>query len=389
MKNNPELKTSPAKATADINDRIDKGEQLRTMPINIEINEFFDNLNRDYDSWNKYNGQMLNIMFTTEEISKEYLIHIPTIYRREPSIGMKIEILRKNFFEKIGRLKSIQDRLNLFSIATDETQPQEKAPVKPHTHSKKIFIGHGRSLIWRELKDFIEARLKLPADEFNRVPVAGVTNIERLSEMLEGSAIAFLIMTGEDEQPDGKLHARMNVVHEAGLFQGRLGFKRAIVLLEEGCESFSNIEGLGQLRFPKGQIKAKFEEIREILEREDLLNLNEDPLFKGIQSEGTGEVEISNTQIPQLTKEARLLLKETSTDPEGTLHYFRYPGGVKIKTNGKTLISSNELREVAFWEAAFKELVNENLLRELDSEYRGEFFQITHLGYQIADNIEL
>jgi predicted nucleotide-binding protein len=45
----------------------------------------------------------------------------------------------------------------------------------------------------------------------------------------------------------------MNVVHEAGLFQGRLGFERAIILLEEGCKSFSNIEGLGQIRFPKGQ----------------------------------------------------------------------------------------------------------------------------------------
>ena len=29
--------------------------------------------------------------------------------------------------------------------------------------------------------------------------------------------------------------ARMNVIHEVGLFQGRLGFERAIVLLEEGC----------------------------------------------------------------------------------------------------------------------------------------------------------
>jgi hypothetical protein len=108
-----------------------------------------------------------------------------------------------------------------------------------------VFIGNGRSLTWRELKDFLEDRLGLPVDEFNRVPIAGVTNIARLSEMLESAAMAFLIMTGEDEQPDGKLRARMNVVHEAGLFQGRLGFSRAIVILEEGCEEFSNIEGLG------------------------------------------------------------------------------------------------------------------------------------------------
>ncbi len=116
-----------------------------------------------------------------------------------------------------------------------------------------------------------------------------------------------------------------------------------------------------------------------------------DPLFEGIPPEGTGDVEISNTQIPQLTKEARRLLKETSIDPEGTLHYFRYQGGVEFKTNGTTLISSKEPREIVFWEAAFKELIDEILLSELNCgyEYKGEFFQITHLGYQIADSIEL
>ncbi len=134
-----------------------------------------------------------------------------------------------------------------------------------------IFIGHGRSKVWRELKDFISNRLRLPWDEFNRVPVAGLTNITRLSQMLAQAAFAFLIMTAEDEQKDGTLHARMNVIHEAGLFQGRLGFERAIVLLEEDCEEFSNIHGLGQIRFPKGNISAVFEEIRQILEREELL----------------------------------------------------------------------------------------------------------------------
>lgn len=78
-------------------------------------------------------------------------------------------------------------------------------------------------------------------------------------------------MTGEDEQPDGKLRARMNVIHEAGLFQGRLGFTKAIVVLEDGCEEFSNIQGLGQIRFPKGKIKACFDEIRQVLEREGVI----------------------------------------------------------------------------------------------------------------------
>jgi predicted nucleotide-binding protein len=107
-----------------------------------------------------------------------------------------------------------------------------------------IFIGHGKSLVWHELRDFLEKRLHLSVDEFNSVPVAGIPTVIRLEEMLNAAAFAFLVMTAEDELPDGKLHARLNVVHEAGLFQGRLGFKKTIILLEEGCEEFSNIHGL-------------------------------------------------------------------------------------------------------------------------------------------------
>ena len=134
-----------------------------------------------------------------------------------------------------------------------------------------IFIGHGRSAVWRELKDLIEDELGLSTDEFNRVPVAGATIAERLEEMLNTATMAFLVMTGEDEQPDGRLHARLNVVHEAGLFQGRLGFDRAILLLEHGCDEFTNIAGLVQLRFPKGEIKSVFEDVRGVLKREGLL----------------------------------------------------------------------------------------------------------------------
>jgi predicted nucleotide-binding protein len=144
-------------------------------------------------------------------------------------------------------------------------------PANNTSSPREVFIGHGRSEQWRILKDFVVERLGLNYEEFNRVSSAGINTQERLGEMLGSCGFAFMVLTAEDLHGDGSVHARENVIHEVGLFQGRLGWRRAIVLLEEGCEEFSNIVGLGQIRFPKSNIPACFEEIRRVLEREEIL----------------------------------------------------------------------------------------------------------------------
>jgi len=145
--------------------------------------------------------------------------------------------------------------------------------VKKVKRGEKIFIGHGRSPLWRELKDFLSDRLKLAWDEFNREAIAGYTISERLKQMLSDAVFAFLVMTGEDLRQDNYFHARENVIHEIGLFQGKLGLRKAIILLEDGCAEFSNISGLGQIHFPKGNISAAFEEVRMVLERDGIVEI--------------------------------------------------------------------------------------------------------------------
>ena len=176
----------------------------------------------------------------------------------------RINAARSPFLSCADLKKHIRRFVNHIQRLENETNQENRVPTK-------VFIGHGHSLAWRELKDFISDRLKLPWDEFSRLPVAGVPNTIRLAQMLDQACMAFLLMTAEDEDAEGNLHARENVIHEAGLFQGRLSFERAIILLEEGCQEFSNIEGLGQIRFPKGNISAVFEEIRRVLEREKII----------------------------------------------------------------------------------------------------------------------
>jgi predicted nucleotide-binding protein len=90
--------------------------------------------------------------------------------------------------------------------------------------------------------------------------------------MMQSSSMAFLVCTAEDEREPGVFHARENVIHEAGLFQGRLSFERAIIMLEEDCKGFSNIEGLTVIYFPSNDIAASFEKVRGVLQREGFLN---------------------------------------------------------------------------------------------------------------------
>jgi predicted nucleotide-binding protein len=130
----------------------------------------------------------------------------------------------------------------------------------------KVFIGHGRNSDWLLLQSFLEKRLHLKTDDFDGVFAAGKTVVGRLTEMLDSAIFAFAVMTAEDAMTEAEIRARQNVVHEVGLFQGRLGFERTIVLMEDGCTSFSNIAGLIYIPFPKGGIASIFERIRGTLE---------------------------------------------------------------------------------------------------------------------------
>lgn len=141
-------------------------------------------------------------------------------------------------------------------------------PPKPEPPKPRIFIGHGRSMLWRDLKDHLQDKHGFSVEAYEIGSRAGHTIRDILEDMLAKSSFAVLVMTGEDETVSGDLRARQNVVHEAGLFQGKLGFSRAIVLLEEGTEEFSNIHGIEQIRFSRGNIKETYGEILATVKRE-------------------------------------------------------------------------------------------------------------------------
>lgn len=145
-------------------------------------------------------------------------------------------------------------------LPPEEQSDKQNPPV--------VFIGHGRSHAWRDLKDHLQDQHNIKVVAYETGARAGHTIRDILEDLVRTSTVAFLVFTAEDEQQDGQVRARQNVVHETGLFQGALGFPRAIMLVEHGIEDFSNVDGIQQIRFPQGSIRETFGDVLATLKRE-------------------------------------------------------------------------------------------------------------------------
>jgi predicted nucleotide-binding protein len=165
--------------------------------------------------------------------------------------------------------EEIESVFEVFDQNADRCRlPDEDDEPEEELEEPKVFIGHGNNPQWRDLKDHLHEKHGYDVVAYEIGSRAGHTIRDILEEMLDESSFALLVMTGEDEMKDEMILVRQNVIHEAGLFQGWLGFNRAIVLLEDGTEEFSNIHGLQQIRFSKGRIAETYGEVLAVLKRE-------------------------------------------------------------------------------------------------------------------------
>lgn len=161
-----------------------------------------------------------------------------------------------------------QERREIESVVCVFESKVKESVITVEKDPIKIFIGHGHNNQWRDLKDHLSEKHGFEIITYEIGPRAGLDVKEVLEGMMDESSFALLVLTGEDTDSQGKAHARENVIHELGLFQGRLGFKRAIVMLEKDVNEFSNILGINQVRFSKGNIKEVFGDVISIIKRE-------------------------------------------------------------------------------------------------------------------------
>jgi predicted nucleotide-binding protein len=105
---------------------------------------------------------------------------------------------------------------------------------------------------------YIERDLDIRTLELAQEPNLGRTVLQKLDEESRRCTSAVIVMTGDDPVPEGSPHARENVLHEIGFFQGKFGLSAVCLLHEEGTNIPSNIHGLVYIPFPKGYVSATF-----------------------------------------------------------------------------------------------------------------------------------
>ena len=120
------------------------------------------------------------------------------------------------------------------------------------------------------------------------------------------------------------------------------------------------------------------------------IKVNEHEIFQ-FRSEGINsvlEMEESGSNIPQLSDDAKFLLKKASHN-QGTIRCYYLDNEPRIRIGGgkvRYVISNQNPRILAQWRAALRELKDAELLEDEGNE--GQVFLITRRGYEVADMIE-
>lgn len=120
------------------------------------------------------------------------------------------------------------------------------------------------------------------------------------------------------------------------------------------------------------------------------LKLNSDAYFTAVSEPPGDSHSVSASSIPDmptLSREAQILLKEASQDPNGHIMRLPHLGGLLVQSNGKEFMRDNNPKERAAWEGAIEDLENLGLIK--DRGDKREVFGITREGFQIAELIKI
>jgi predicted nucleotide-binding protein len=242
-----------ARAKEALSERMKLGKELADRPVSHGGDA--ERAKADIDNWTAYNLTLLERMFTTDEIAREYGwtghgLMIP-IRSGPPSVVEQYNSARQLLTARMQYLESLLGRIDLYAPASSPAPlPTRASPaVREPASATRVFVVHGQDDGAREsVARFLE-KAGLQAIILHEQASRGDTVIEKL-ERNSDVHFAVVLLTGDDEgrrtgdtappQP----RARQNVILELGYFVAKLGRERVCALYEEGVELPSDWNGV-------------------------------------------------------------------------------------------------------------------------------------------------
>jgi predicted nucleotide-binding protein len=261
-KKTAELNVSREEAKTRLEDRIEKGRELKQIPIRSKPE--YDQAYNAYSKWDSFNDELLKRIFTTHELAEEYsqygfgIIAIGHV----SSLGEDIVDLHKNIDRKIHRIDSIIERLELIPLnaPSQSAAPAVQSGNVSPTRSNKDFVVHGRDEVAKTSLEVFLHEIGLEPIVLHRQADQGLTIIEKF-EKYSDVGYAFILLTPDevaylrseekksDEERTKEFRARPNVIFEFGYFVAKLGRSRVCCLHTGDVALPSDVSGMIYKKF--------------------------------------------------------------------------------------------------------------------------------------------
>lgn len=195
-------------------------------------------------------------------------MHLPrkAAYTHNSKFKQSYSLWVNNCETYLERIKFGKDRITLFrtyalnyrfdeimgmllSIEANQPNLVVKKKVGKSAATDKVFIVHGHNEAVKEkVARFVE-HLKLKPIILHEQADKGRTIIEKFEANSEDVNFAIVLLTADDsgkanKETDFKQRARQNVIFEMGYFIGMLSRSHVFMLLEEGVEKPSDLDGI-------------------------------------------------------------------------------------------------------------------------------------------------
>ncbi len=255
------LEVTHAEAESKLEDRIVKGTELKSQLANSH--HTYEDVKNQFRIWDDYNGELLKRLFTSDEIADEYIAWGSLAVMSldgGPSRSEQIRDLHDDIDNKLQRLNSIKQRLELIPESAGVAATASSDAKQIASLSKKVFVVHGHDEVAKTNLEIFLRDIGLDPIVLHRQADEGLTIIEKF-EKHSDVGYAFILLTpdevayiaNEDGLPDEKRRkerrARPNVVFEFGYFVGKLGRSRTCCLYTGDVTLPSDLSGMIYKRY--------------------------------------------------------------------------------------------------------------------------------------------